>query len=172
MVTNTGIDDERVLRQFSIGNTFFKESLDEKRRFPCNFAEGEYFGYRENSRWIGDTGVKENIEMVGCKDSVQVFCGSNNYTQLNIHKDVPAWKDIGRHRITEENWDEIRTFHRDLWEKVARKLFVLISIMLELPENYLADAHAYDETSDDHLRYMIYNVRSQEEWVSSINFSM
>jgi hypothetical protein len=63
-VTNTGIDDERVLRQFSIGNTFFKESLEEKRRFPCNFAEGEYFGYRENSRWIGDTGVKENIEMV------------------------------------------------------------------------------------------------------------
>jgi hypothetical protein len=37
--------------------------------------------------------------------------------------------------------------------------------MLELPENYLADAHAYDETSDDHLRYMIYNVRSQDEWV-------
>lgn len=41
---------------------------------------------------------------------------------------------------------------------------MLISIILELPENYLADAHAYDETSDDHLRYMIYNVRSQDEW--------
>jgi hypothetical protein len=66
-VTNTGIDDDRVLRQFSIGNTFFKEGLDEKRRFPCNFAEGEYFGYRENSRWIGDTGVKENIEIVSTK---------------------------------------------------------------------------------------------------------
>lgn len=64
VVTNTGLDDEDVLRQFSIGNAFFKESLAEKRRFPCNFAEGEYFGYRENSRWIGDTGVKENIEMV------------------------------------------------------------------------------------------------------------
>lgn len=64
VVTNSGIDDERVLRQFSIGNTFFKEPLEEKRRFPCNFAEGEYFGYRENSRWIGDTNVKENIEMV------------------------------------------------------------------------------------------------------------
>lgn len=63
-VVNTGIDDDRVLRQFSIGNTFFKEPLEEKRRFPCNFADGEYFGYRENSRWIGDTGVKENIEMV------------------------------------------------------------------------------------------------------------
>ena len=63
-VVNTGLDDEQVLRQFSIGNTFFKEPLEEKRRFPCNFAEGEYFGYRENSRWVGDTGVKENIEMV------------------------------------------------------------------------------------------------------------
>ncbi|KAJ4987629.1 2OG-Fe(II)oxygenase superfamily protein [Stagonosporopsis vannaccii] len=145
VVTGTGIDDERVLRQFSIGNTFFKEPLQEKRRFPCNFAEGEYFGYRENERWIGDTGVKENIEM------------------LNIHKDIPAWKDVGRHRVVEENWDEIRAFHRDVWE-VARKLFVLIAIILELPENYLADAHAYDQVSDDHLRYMIYNVRTQEEW--------
>ncbi|KAH7086378.1 gibberellin 2-oxidase [Paraphoma chrysanthemicola] len=145
VVTNTGIDDERVLHQFSIGNTFFKESLDEKRRHPCNFAEGEYFGYRENSRWVGDTGVKENIEM------------------LNIHKDIPAWSDVGKHRIVDENWNEIRAFHRDVWE-VARKLFVLMSIVLELPENYLADAHAYEQVSDDHLRYMIYNVRSQEEW--------
>lgn len=63
-VINTGLDDERVLRQFSFGNTFFGESLEEKRTYPCNFAEGEYFGYRENSRWIGDTGVKENVEMV------------------------------------------------------------------------------------------------------------
>jgi hypothetical protein len=64
VVVNTGLDDERVLKQFSIGNTFFKEPLEEKRTTPCNFAEGEYFGYRENSRWIGDTGVKENVEMV------------------------------------------------------------------------------------------------------------
>jgi hypothetical protein len=64
VVVNTGLDDERVLKQFSIGNTFFKEPLEEKRTAPCNFAEGEYFGYRENSRWIDDTGVKENVEMV------------------------------------------------------------------------------------------------------------
>lgn len=39
-----------------------------------------------------------------------------------------------------------------------------MAIILELPENHLADAHAYDQVSDDHLRYMIYNVRSQDEW--------
>ncbi|KAJ4366479.1 hypothetical protein N0V83_008115 [Neocucurbitaria cava] len=146
IVTNSGLDDERVLKQFSIGNTFFKEDLEEKRRFPCNFTEGEYFGYRENSRWIGDTGVKENVEM------------------LNIPKDIPAWDNVGKHNIVEQNWDEIRKFHRDVHEQVARKLFILMAIILELPENYIADAHAYDEVSDDHLRYMIYNVRAPEDW--------
>ncbi|KAL7624707.1 hypothetical protein AAE478_006278 [Parahypoxylon ruwenzoriense] len=145
-VINTGIDDERVLRQFSFGNAFFKEPLEERRRFPCNFAEGEYFGYRENSRWVGDTGIKENVEM------------------LNIPKPIPAYENVGKHRIVEKNWGEIASFHRDLWDKVIRKLFVLVSIILELPENYLADAHAYGDESDDHLRYMIYNIRTQEEW--------
>ncbi|KAI1084269.1 Clavaminate synthase-like protein [Whalleya microplaca] len=152
-VINTGLDDERVLRQFSVGNTFFKEPLEEKRRFPCNFAEGEYFGYRENSRWIGDTGVKDNVEM------------------LNIPKAIPAYDNVGKHQIVQDNWDEIASFHRDLWENVIRKLFVLISIILELPENYLADAHAYDEESDDHLRYMIYNVRTQDEWEKAQAYS-
>lgn len=64
----------------------------------------------------------------------------------------------------QDNYDEISAFHRDVWEKVARKLFVLMSIILELPENYLADAHAYDNVSDDHLRYMIYNTRTNEDW--------
>ncbi|KAI1097832.1 Clavaminate synthase-like protein [Jackrogersella minutella] len=145
-VVNTGIDDQRVLRQFSIGNAFFREPLEEKRRFPCNFAEGEYFGYRENSRWIGDTGIKDNVEM------------------LNIPKAIPLYDSVGKHRVVEQNWDEIASFHRELFDKVIRKLFVLISIILELPENYLVDAHAYDEESDDHLRYMLYNVRTEEEW--------
>jgi isopenicillin N synthase-like dioxygenase len=161
VVVNTGIDDGRVLKQFSIGNTFFKESLEEKRKNPCNFAEGEYFGYRENSRWIGDTGVKENIEMVYSRPNWHPFA---NEVKLNIPKAILALENEPKHDIVEQNWEEIARFHRDVWEKVARKLFVLIAIILELPENYLADAHAYDEKSDDHLRYMIYNVRTQEEW--------
>ncbi len=104
VVTGTGIDDERVLCQFSIGDTFFKEPIGEKRRFPCNFAKGEYFGYRENERWIWDTGVKENIEMVynhdtrlGCKEYFA------DQMQLNIHENIPAWKDVDKHQVVEEN---------------------------------------------------------------------
>jgi len=161
VVVNSGIDDERILRQFSIGNTFFKQPLEEKRTFPCNFAVGEYFGYRENSRWVGDSGVKENIEMVCILFSPGAHA---HYIQLNIPKAIPALADVPQHEIVRENYDEIASFHRDLWEKVIRKLFVLIAIILELPEDYLANAHAYDEESDDHLRYMIYNVRTREEW--------
>lgn len=64
VVVGHGLEEERIIRQFSIGNAFFKEPLEEKRSFACNFAEGEYFGYRENNRWVGETGVKDNIEMV------------------------------------------------------------------------------------------------------------
>ncbi|KAJ5388154.1 hypothetical protein N7509_010695 [Penicillium cosmopolitanum] len=146
VVVGHGLGDDQVLRQFSIGNAFFKESLDEKRSFPCNFAEGEYFGYRENERWIGDTGVKDNVEM------------------LNIPKAIPEWDSVPKHRITRQNYPEIAKFHRDLYQKVVEKLFVLMAIILELPEDYLVKAHAYNQLSDDHLRYMIYNTRTQEEW--------
>lgn len=84
--------------------------------------------------------------------------------KLNIPKAIPELANEPLHSLVKENYEEIASFHRDVWEKVARKLFVLIAIILELPEDYLANAHAYDELSDDHLRYMIYNVRTQEEW--------
>lgn len=71
----------------------------------------------------------------------------------------------------QQNYDEIASFHRDLFDKVARKLFVLMSIILELPEDFLAKAHGYDETSDDHLRYMIYNRRTKEEWDRAQGYS-
>ncbi|KAJ6002576.1 hypothetical protein N7451_005123 [Penicillium sp. IBT 35674x] len=146
VVVGHGLTEERIIRQFSIGNAFFKEPLEEKRSFACNFAEGEYFGYRENNRWVGETGVKDNIEM------------------LNIQKPIPTWEDVPKHRIVRQNWDEIASFHRDVFENVIRKLFILLAITLELPEDYLVQAHAYERRSDDHLRYMIYNTRTQEEW--------
>jgi isopenicillin N synthase-like dioxygenase len=86
------------------------------------------------------------------------------YTKLNIPKAIPAYANEPKHSIVQQNHPEIASFHRDVWEKVIRKLFVLISIILELPEDYLTNLHAYDEESDDHLRYMIYNVRTQDEW--------
>lgn len=91
--------------------------------------------------------------------------------QLNIPKATPAYANEPLHDLTRQNYAEIASFHRDVWEKVAHKLFVLMSIILELPENYLSDAHDYDKDSDDHLRYMIYNVRTAEEWKKAQDYS-
>ncbi|KAH8882220.1 hypothetical protein GQ53DRAFT_831797 [Thozetella sp. PMI_491] len=40
---------------------------------------------------------------------------------------------------------------------------MLIALILELLENYLADVHDYDKVSDDHLCHMIYNTRTNDE---------
>jgi len=40
---------------------------------------------------------------------------------------------------------------------------VLFAIILELPEEYFVERHSYDRPSEDHLRYMVYHPRSEEE---------
>lgn len=83
MVTGHGITDDEINRQLSIGQAFYKTPLEDKRQYPCNFAEGRsvlfngqvqrskisiarnsYMGYREPVRFIADTDVKENHESV------------------------------------------------------------------------------------------------------------
>lgn len=90
---------------------------------------------------------------------------------MNVPKPIPELADEPLHNIVKENYDEIAWFHRELHEKVARKLFTLMSIILELPEDYIYNMHDYDSRSDDHLRYMIYNVRTQDEWDRAQGYS-
>ncbi|RDB23400.1 hypothetical protein Hypma_009341 [Hypsizygus marmoreus] len=145
VVTGTGIPQEQVDRQLAIANAFFKLPIEEKRKVPCDFSVGNYFGYREPTRFIGNTDVKENMEM------------------LNLPKSTPDYDSVPRHEFIKTFQDEIAPFHRLVWENVIRKLFVLFAIILELPENYFVDRHSYDVPSEDHLRYMIYHPRSAED---------
>lgn len=46
---------------------------------------------------------------------------------------------------------------------VAQKIFQLFALILELPEDYFASKHRYDDPSDDHLRYMLYHPRPAAE---------
>ncbi|KAK0194949.1 gibberellin 2-oxidase [Armillaria mellea] len=144
-VVGTGFTQEQLDRQLAIGNTFFKLPLEEKRKFPCDFSVGNYFGYREPTRFVSRTDVKENMEM------------------LNVPKFTSDYTDIPQHQLIKSFHDEIAQFHRKIWDDVIRKLLVLFAIMLELPENYFVDRHGYEAPSEDHLRYMIYHPRSLEE---------
>ncbi|KIK65028.1 hypothetical protein GYMLUDRAFT_39442 [Collybiopsis luxurians FD-317 M1] len=144
-VINSGIPHEQLSRQLDIGNTFFKQPLAEKRKVACNFSEGNYFGYREPIRFIGNSDVKENMEM------------------LNLPKYSSGLEDLPRHDFIKAYQEEIKPFHRLVWDNVIRKLFILFAIILELPEDYFVERHHYDLPSEDHLRYMIYHPRAAEE---------
>ncbi|KAG6839742.1 hypothetical protein C0991_012121 [Blastosporella zonata] len=145
VVTGTGLDAKEIDRQFSIGNAFFKQDLEEKKEVPCDFSVGNYFGYREPMRFIGSTDVKENMEM------------------LNMPKYTPDYASVPRHKFIQTFEDEIAPFHRKVWTTVVQKLFILFAIILELPEEYFVKQHLYDSPSEDHLRYMLYHPRSPEE---------
>ncbi|KAG6911075.1 hypothetical protein DXG01_004590 [Tephrocybe rancida] len=145
VVTGTGVEEEEIDRQLAIGNTFFKQSIEEKRKVACDFSVGNNFGYREPTRFIGTTDVKENVEV------------------LNVPKYTPDYASVPRHDFINNFEDEIAHFQRKVWANVIRKLFVLFAIILELPEDYFVNQHHYDSPSEDHLRYMIYHPRSPEE---------
>lgn len=58
---------------------------------------------------------------------------------------------------------QIETFARLLHSKVLDPLFDLISLSLGLPEDFFRNLHAYDQISEDHLRYMKYSAYSPDK---------
>jgi len=65
IVKEHGITDEEVLEILAIANTYFHNlSLEEKRKNPIDLGAGQSFGYREPTRYFGDTGIKEQLETV------------------------------------------------------------------------------------------------------------
>ena len=65
--------------------------------------------------------------------------------------------------VIEHHRAKIEAFQRHIAQDTVQKLFTLIALVLELPEDALTNGHKYDDVSDCHLRYMIYHARSAEE---------
>lgn len=67
--------------------------------------------------------------------------------------------DVVRH-----HWHTIEAFSRHIHEKVVKKLLVIFALALRLDdEEWFVKRHRYEESSGDHLRYMKYYARSEEE---------
>ncbi|CAL5867332.1 uncharacterized protein PFLUO_LOCUS1547 [Penicillium psychrofluorescens] len=146
-VVGTGFTNEEVQRQYDIGQAFFNIPLEERTRpeYRCDFANGNYFGYRAaNEKQIKGTEVKDNVE------------------SFNFAKFTQAYADQPFHPFFEPYRAEMANFSRRALG-IASKIFELCAILLELPEDYFSSGHQYDERGDDHLRYMIYHPRSEED---------
>jgi isopenicillin N synthase-like dioxygenase len=65
IVKGHGITDEEVLEVLQIANSYFHTlGVEEKRKNPIDLGAGQSFGYREPTRYFGDTGIKETLETV------------------------------------------------------------------------------------------------------------
>jgi isopenicillin N synthase-like dioxygenase len=73
----------------------------------------------------------------------------------NVFKYIPELERTHPDLINQHR-PEIEKFQRKIAEDVVQKLLVLISILLELPEDHLSKGHRYDDVSDCHLRYAVY----------------
>ncbi|WVQ64295.1 uncharacterized protein L199_002457 [Kwoniella botswanensis] len=145
-VTNTGFSEEEIEHQFAIGQAFYNLPLEERKSNSIDAKNGGYLGYRAAyERTINGTDVLDNMEL------------------LNVPKYTKDFADTPRHEIIKAHEAEISNFHRRCWYDVARKLFILFALALELPENYFVDRHDYEKVSQDHLRYMMYHPRSEED---------
>lgn len=67
------------------------------------------------------------------------------------------------HEIIQQNIEEIEEFARSLHSEVLDRLYVLLAIALELPEDHFSKIHQYQVKGEDHLRYMKYSKFSLED---------
>lgn len=143
-VTNFGLSQDQIDRQFAIAKAFFALPEEERMKYLAPLEEGSYNGYRP----LGAVNIAP-----GLKDSLEFY---------SIFKCIP---EINRTQpqVIREYWDDIEKFSRYMHENVSFKLLRLIEIMLELPENQFVDTHRYEHICDSSIRYMLYHARSKEE---------
>ncbi|KZO99487.1 Clavaminate synthase-like protein [Calocera viscosa TUFC12733] len=145
-VKNFNISQDRVNRQFALGNTFYNLPLEEKLKYVPDLENGEYNGYRPAGRRVLDVAS-------GLTDRVEVF----NMPKFNGYFDQAYPQLIKDHIV------EIEEFARSLHSEILDHLFTLLAIALELPEDYFVNLHKYEQKSEDHLRYMKYGKYTPEE---------
>ncbi|KAM0478886.1 hypothetical protein ACHAPX_004864 [Trichoderma viride] len=143
-ITNFGLSQEQVDRQFAIGKEVFRLPTEEKLKYRAELEKGGYNGYKP-------LGLREVAP--GIWDNTEIF---------NIPKFIHAY-ERPQPEIINQNRQEIENFARHIHDRIVGKLLILCAIILELPEDYFLNHHRYNEKSDCHLRYMKYHHRSDEE---------
>ncbi|VUC32954.1 unnamed protein product [Clonostachys rosea] len=142
-VTGHGFSDDEVRRQYALAQAFFDLPLDEKLRYECNTAKGDFRGYKKQS--TGDLAGRDNDE------------------RYNIPKFTPE-HERDHPQLIENHLAEIRDFSLRVHNNVLLPLLRLFAYVLELEdEEYFVNRHRYEEKGLEYLRYMKYHPRTKEE---------
>lgn len=145
-VKNHGLRSADIDTQFALAKSVLSLSTEEKQPYRAALEQGDYNGWKPVGTRNLIPGVKDNFEI------------------YNIPKFIPEHADRPHPEVVKEHWDTIRKFSTHIHDQIVRKLLVIFAVALGLKdEEYLVNKHRYEEKSGDHLRYMKYYARSEEE---------
>lgn len=145
-VKGHGLSKEDIDTQFAIGHSVLGLSSDEKTPFRAALEAGDYNGWKPAGTRTLVPGVKDNFEI------------------YNIPKFIPEHAGRSHPEVIRQHWQAIESFSRRIHEDIVKRLLVIFAISLGLEdEEYLLKRHRYEKSSGDHLRYMKYHARTEEE---------
>ncbi|RAO71908.1 uncharacterized protein BHQ10_007920 [Talaromyces amestolkiae] len=145
-VKNHGLSFSDIDTQFALAKSVLSLSAAEKQPYRAALEKGDYNGWKPAGTRNLIPGVKDNFEI------------------YNIPKFVPEHANRKHPEVVKKHWDTIKRFSTHIHEQIVRKLLVVFAVALGLEdEEYLVNKHRYAERSGDHLRYMKYYARSEEE---------
>ncbi|KAJ7676243.1 hypothetical protein B0H17DRAFT_1016133 [Mycena rosella] len=146
-VTDFGISQEEVDRQFQLSQEIFDLPLETKLKHKADHKSASYNGYNGPHVYEPDANEhhpRHNIEVYNLPKFTAHFPPASSHPQL-----------------VQYNWDTIVSFGKRIHTNVVERLLVLFAIVLELEdENYFVARHEYEAKGEDHMRYMKYAARS------------
>ncbi|KZO99477.1 Clavaminate synthase-like protein [Calocera viscosa TUFC12733] len=145
-VKNFNISQDRLSRQFAMGNAFCDLPLEDKLQYIPELGSGEYNGYLPVGRAEAD-------DAFGLTGRVEVF---------NMPK-LSRIFNQAHPRLVKDHVVEVEEFVRSLHSEVLDHLVTLLAIAVELPENYFIDMHKYNQNSENHLHYLTYGKYTSRE---------
>ncbi|EED23469.1 1-aminocyclopropane-1-carboxylate oxidase, putative [Talaromyces stipitatus ATCC 10500] len=145
-VKNHGLSDADIDTQFALAKSILSLSNEEKQPYRAALEQGDYNGWKPAGTRNLIPGVKDNFEI------------------YNIPKFIPEHANRLHPEIVKEYWDTIKQFSTHIHDQIVKKLLIIIAVSLGLDdEEVLINKHRYEKRSGDHLRYMKYYARSEEE---------
>ncbi|GME45916.1 Flavonol synthase protein [Neofusicoccum parvum] len=137
-VTGHGFTDEEVRRQYAIAKAVFELPLEEKLKYICDTAKGDFRGYKPQS--TGKLSARDNDE------------------RYNIPKFTPE-HERPHPQIINDHIEEIKNFSLKIHNDLLLPLLRLFAHVLEIDEDHFVQRHRYDARGLEYLRYMQYHPR-------------
>ncbi|KAK7737216.1 hypothetical protein SLS63_003007 [Diaporthe eres] len=145
-VSNHGLTPTEIDTQFALAHSVLSLPDSSKAPYRAALEQGDYNGWKPAGTRNLIPGVKDNFEI------------------YNIPKFIPSHAGRPHPDVVRQHWGTIRAFSERVHEQIVKKLLVVFAVVLGLEdEEWFLKRHRYEENSGDHLRYMKYHARSDEE---------